>query len=245
MKLHPALKRWESVLALLLIAEILLFGAINPVFLQPSMLLYATSDFIHVGITALALTLVIITGGIDLSLGSVMGLSAITLGILWVGGVDIWVAAVAALGVGTLGGVFNAVAIHLSKVNPLVITLGTGFLFGGAALVLSGLAGATGYEGISNFDPAFVNLANLEVLGLPLPFALFLALTVGFMALCSWIAVRRGWAVTGDPFRWSRVLSELRRSLVVLLMPVIVIGGIVGGAFTPPKGPPLLWSMRW
>ena len=38
-----------------------------------------------------------------------------------------------------------------------------------AALVLSGLAGATGYEGISNFDPAFVNLANLEVVGLPLP----------------------------------------------------------------------------
>ena len=83
MRLHPALKRWESVLALLLIAEILLFGAINPVFLQPATLLYATSDFIHVGITALALTLVIITGGIDLSLGSVMGLSAITLGIRW------------------------------------------------------------------------------------------------------------------------------------------------------------------
>lgn len=85
--------------------------------------------------------------------------------ILWVGGVDIWVAAVAALAVGTLAGVFNAVAIHLSKVNPLVITLGTGFLFGGAAPVLSGLAGATGYEGISNFDPAFVNLANLEIAG--------------------------------------------------------------------------------
>ena len=183
MRLHPALKRWESVLALLLIAEILLFGAINPVFLQPATLLYATSDFIHVGITALALTLVIITGGIDLSLGSVMGLSAITLGILWVAGIDIWVAAALALVVGTLGGVLNAVAIHLSKVNPLVITLGTGFLYGGAALVLSGLAGATGYEGISNFDPAFVNLANIEVLGLPLPFALFLVLTAAFMAL--------------------------------------------------------------
>lgn len=63
-----------------------------------------------------------------------------------------------------------------------------------------------------------------------------LIICAGFMALCSWIAVRRGWAVTGDPFRWSRVLSELRRSLVVLLMPVIVIGGIVGGAFTPTEG---------
>ncbi len=63
-----------------------------------------------------------------------------------------------------------------------------------------------------------------------------LIIAVGFMALCSWIATRRGWAVTGEPFKLSRVLGELRRSLVVLLMPVIVIGGIVGGAFTPTEG---------
>ncbi len=61
-------------------------------------------------------------------------------------------------------------------------------------------------------------------------------IAAGFMALCSWIATRRGWAVTGEPFKLSRVLAELRRSLVVLLMPVVVIGGIVGGAFTPTEG---------
>lgn len=59
---------------------------------------------------------------------------------------------------------------------------------------------------------------------------------VGFMLLCSWIASRRGWAVTGEPFKFSRVLAELRRSLVVLMMPVVVIGGIVGGAFTATEG---------
>jgi TRAP-type transport system large permease protein len=59
---------------------------------------------------------------------------------------------------------------------------------------------------------------------------------VGFMLLCSWIAGRRGWAVTGEPFQLSRVFAELRRSLVVLAMPVIVIGGIVGGAFTATEG---------
>ena len=61
-------------------------------------------------------------------------------------------------------------------------------------------------------------------------------ITISFMALCSWIATRRGWAVTGDPFSFARVLSELRRSLIVLGMPVIVIGGIVGGAFTATEG---------
>lgn len=61
-------------------------------------------------------------------------------------------------------------------------------------------------------------------------------ITIGFIALCSWIATRRGWAVTGDPFRLRAVLTELRRSAIVLAMPVLVIGGIVGGAFTATEG---------
>jgi len=61
-------------------------------------------------------------------------------------------------------------------------------------------------------------------------------ITIGFIALCSWIAKRRGWAVTGEPFKLVAVLAELRRSIVVLAMPVIVIGGIVGGAFTATEG---------
>jgi tripartite ATP-independent transporter DctM subunit len=58
----------------------------------------------------------------------------------------------------------------------------------------------------------------------------------GFMAICSWIASRRGFPPTGAPFRVANVLAQLRRSLVILLMPVIVIGGIVGGAFTATEG---------
>ncbi|HEX6322661.1 MAG TPA: TRAP transporter large permease [Vicinamibacterales bacterium] len=63
-----------------------------------------------------------------------------------------------------------------------------------------------------------------------------IVICIGFMLLCSWIAGRRGWAVTGEAFRWSRVLGELKRSVIVLAMPVIVIGGIVGGAFTATEG---------
>ncbi|MDD7908836.1 autoinducer 2 import system permease LsrD [Pseudovibrio exalbescens] len=177
------LKRWETVLAILLIGEILVFGAINPAFLRPSTLLFSTSDFVHIGIVALALTLVIITGGIDLSIGAVMGLAAITLGLLWVNGVNIWIACFGALCVGCATGVLNSVAIHVAKVNPLVITLGSSFLFSGAALVLSGLGGASGYEGISGFDASFVELANLEVLGLPFPLVIFFVATGIFMVI--------------------------------------------------------------
>ena len=56
------------------------------------------------------------------------------------------------------------------------------------------------------------------------------------MALCSFIAHRRGFPPTGEPFQWKRVLHELRRSAIVFIMPILVIGGIIKGAFTSTEG---------
>ena len=61
-------------------------------------------------------------------------------------------------------------------------------------------------------------------------------ITIGFMLLCSWIAKKRGWETTGEPFQFKRLFVELRRSAIVLLMPIIIIGGIIGGAFTATEG---------
>ncbi|RPH41055.1 MAG: TRAP transporter large permease, partial [Burkholderiales bacterium] len=63
-----------------------------------------------------------------------------------------------------------------------------------------------------------------------------LIITAGFMALSRWTVIRRGWAATGEPFSAARAFGELRRSAVVFMMPVVVIGGIVGGAFTATEG---------
>jgi AI-2 transport system permease protein len=73
---------WESALLILLVLEIGLFGSLNPRMLDVNMLLFSTSDFICIGIVALPLTLVIISGGIDISLGSTIGLCAIALGVM-------------------------------------------------------------------------------------------------------------------------------------------------------------------
>jgi len=61
-------------------------------------------------------------------------------------------------------------------------------------------------------------------------------LGLGSMALCTLIARRRGYPATGEPFSIRRVLHELRRSILVFLMPIIVIGGIIAGAFTSTEG---------
>jgi TRAP-type transport system large permease protein len=63
-----------------------------------------------------------------------------------------------------------------------------------------------------------------------------LIITGCFMALSRWTVIRRGWAATGEPFSAARAFGELRRSAVVFMMPVVVIGGIVGGAFTATEG---------
>lgn len=178
---------WESALLALLVVEILLFGALNPRMLDLNMLLFSTSDFICIGIVALPLTLVIISGGIDISLGSTIGLCAIALGVMTQAGWPLWLAVSLTLLLGLLCGLINAALIHYTGISPLVITLGTLYLYGGGALLLSGMAGATGYEGIGGFPDSFTAFANLTLGGLPLPLVLFAGITFLF-----WLLAHRG-----------------------------------------------------
>src|SRR5471030_2285663 len=174
---------WEGALLGLLVMEILLFGVANPRMLDANTLLFSTSDFITIGIVALPLTMVIVSGGIDISFGSTLGLCAIALGVLCHAGVPLPLAIGLTLALGAGCGLLNAALILYTGVNPLVITLGTLYLFGGSALLLSGLAGATGFEGIGGFPSAFSDFANLALGGLPMPLLVFLITLLGFWLL--------------------------------------------------------------
>ena len=63
-----------------------------------------------------------------------------------------------------------------------------------------------------------------------------LLIGLSMMAMCSWVAHRRGYPVTGEPFSLANLIRQTRRSILVFMMPVIVIGGIVAGIFTPTEG---------
>lgn len=63
-----------------------------------------------------------------------------------------------------------------------------------------------------------------------------LLLTVGFMAVASWLSYKKGFKLTGAAFNLRHAFKETGRALPVLVMPVVVIGGIVGGVFTPTEG---------
>lgn len=164
MKRQKRLLTWETALVVLLGLEIFGFGAVNPVFLNLENLLYSTSDFAHIMIAALPLTLVMITGGIDISAASTMGLASITLGLLWkVAGVNIFVAMAAALLVGLLAGMINGWLVANTDINPLVITLGTLFIYSGIAVGLGGSLVESSYEGISGLPRSFSNLAHSQL----------------------------------------------------------------------------------
>ena len=158
--------RWEAALFLMLVAELAVFGYVNPRFLNVGNLVYGTSDFVQIGIVALPLTLVIIAGGIDVSFASAIGLCAIVFGVSNFFGLPLPLAIGLSLVAGALAGLLNATVIHLSKIQPLVVTLGSLYLFQGAATVLSGVVGAGGYEGIGNFPASFTSSGYAEFLGL-------------------------------------------------------------------------------
>lgn len=63
-----------------------------------------------------------------------------------------------------------------------------------------------------------------------------LILVVGMLVICSIIAHKRQFPLTGEPFAFAAVFRELKRSIIIFMMPVVVIGGIVGGAFTATEG---------
>lgn len=187
MKLKKILLSWEMALAVILVAEILIIGVINPAFLNIENLLYSTNDFVYIILAALPLTLVMITSGIDISLASTMGLSSIVLGLLWkVAGIDVFAAAFVALLVGLLVGGLNGLIVANTDINPLVITLGTLFLYSGIAYGLSGSLVASSYEGISGLPSSFTSLTHNSVGLVPYPL-----IFVVFFAAMLWLVLHK------------------------------------------------------
>jgi len=196
MRSAAILKSWEFMLAVVLVVELVVLGFINPAFLNVENLLFSTSDFAHVIIAAIGLTLIIMTGGIDISGVSVMGLASIVLGLCFVAGAPIGFAVVVALATGVAAGAFNGAVIANTDVNPLIITLATLFLFAGIATGLPTLLdmlgfvayGAGGfeayqYEGITGLPRSFTWIGNGSIAWVPMPLVIALVLA----AIASWL----------------------------------------------------------
>jgi rhamnose transport system permease protein len=146
----------ESSLLVLLIAEIAVFAVIAERFATIENAVEVLRFSVELGLLAAALTPVLVSGGIDLSVGSMMGLSAVVLGAAsrdW--GLPMPMAMLVAIATGVAGGALNAALITRLALPPLIVTLGTFSLFRGIAEAVT--QGAINYTG---FDPGFLWLGQ-------------------------------------------------------------------------------------
>lgn len=223
--------RWEGVLIVLLLIEFILFSLINSDFLNISNLLFSTNDFLFIAIAAIPMTFVIVTGGIDVSVGSIMGLTSILIGVLWMNGISILFAVIISLIISCLAGALNGLIIKMTHVEPLVVTLGTMFLYGGIALVISGGAGASGYEGISGLPDAFVQLASGSFIGIPNLLWLLIVLTVLCAVLFHRTIYGRHVKLTGANENAAKYTGIKTKKVVIIAYMLSGLGGGLGGTF--------------
>jgi ribose/xylose/arabinose/galactoside ABC-type transport system permease subunit len=141
----------------------LLLWILTPHFLTVSNLLNVLEQTAINAVIAAGMTFVIISGGIDLSVGSLVALSGVVLGTLLHAGVPMPVAIAASLGVGFFFGVLNGLAITWGRLPPFIATLGMMSVARGCALLF------TDGRPVSGFDAAFRNLASARVVGIPAP----------------------------------------------------------------------------
>jgi len=207
----------EWVLLLVIAIECIVFSLTGNNFLSRTNAFEITRLSVEVGLLALVLTPIVITGGIDLSVGSMIGLAAVVLGGLWRDAhFPIVIAAAVTLLVGMIGGGLNALMISRLKFPPLIVTLGTFSLFRGIAEGLTG-----GIENYSGFSPGFLFLGQGYVGGI-IPTQLFILIIA--IVGCAWwlhrtIYGRALYAIgfSGEGARYAGIPVDRRLAFVYVL----------------------------
>ena len=186
------------------------FAVAQPRFLTPLNLFNILRQVSIYGLLAAGMTFVILTAGIDLSIGSLVAFAGLVAAAVSKGGLSNrftvgagqealshpwYLAALAAIGVGILGGLLQGLAITQLKVPPFVVTLGGMSVFRGAALLFA--AGGP----ISGFEPNFVWMGQGHILGqLPVPVVIFLTFAVLAHIVLRYTRYgRQVYAVGGNP----------------------------------------------
>lgn len=145
-----------------------------PAFFQPSNLLNVGRQSAIVGVIAIGMTFVILTGGIDLSVGSTLALSGVTMAILVNDGWLIGSAILVALATGLVVGLINGIGVAVLKIQPFIMTLATMVAVAGLSLRVTG----GGPQQFNNSDFTFQLLGSGGIFGIPGPFIIFVCVAI-------------------------------------------------------------------
>jgi ribose/xylose/arabinose/galactoside ABC-type transport system permease subunit len=211
----------EYVIVVAIILESVVFAVIAPQFFSVPNLVNVALSIAITGILAVGMTAVILTGGIDLSVGSVAALAGVVAAMIASdGGASVFLAALAALGVGLAVGLFNGVTIAKFRVPPFVTTLAMLTICRGLAFIV------TGGRSIGNLPASFGFLGRERLLGVPVPVLLmFVVFACGWFVLKRMTLGRYIYAVGGN--REAAYLAGVNTKGVTLL--VYVLNGLLVG----------------
>lgn len=180
------------IIVLAILIETIAFAALAPHFLSIENFINIGLSIAVIGILAVGMTFVILTGGIDLSIGSIVALAGVTAALVALN-YGVLVGFAAALGVGILGGIFSGTFVAYFRVPPFVVTLAILTVARGLAFILS--------EGrsIGNLPESFSALGKWFVFGVPLSVLIMLAIfAAGWFVLSNTVFGRYVYAVGGN-----------------------------------------------
>ena len=214
------------VIALLIMVGVL--GVAAPEFRSPDNLLNDARNFSYIGMVVIGQAMVMITGGIDLSVGSVWGVTAVATASLMAAGWPTLLACGAGLVLAAAFGLFNGLCVTKLKMPPFVPTLATMAIGRALALVI------TRGNSINDFRPdgdPFYDLGGGDTFGLPNPFLIFVV-----MSIIAWIVLERSvfgrqlYAIGGNE-KTARLsgleVDRLKISVYVISAVTAGIAGIV------------------
>ncbi|OQA63856.1 MAG: Ribose transport system permease protein RbsC [Spirochaetes bacterium ADurb.Bin269] len=195
-----------------------IFSVLSPYFLSVNNLLTVATQTAIIAIIAIGQTYVMITTGIDLSIGSNIALSGMLAGITMTNGVPVWIALLIGLASGCIVGGLNGVMIAFGKIPPFIATLCTMMAVRGISLTLT--------QGIpvSGLPKSFTVIGTGSLAGIPIPVILMILLTVIFGFVLSKTRLGRHVYAVGSNVDAAR-LSGVNTKAV--LIKVYVISGFV------------------
>jgi ribose transport system permease protein len=162
----------EGNLILILIAGIIILAIFSPKFLTTNNIRNLVRQTSIIGVVAIGMTFVIISGGIDLSVGSILGVASIVSSMLMAGGMNIGLALIITLVVSTILGVINGIVVFDGKVPPFIATLGMMTAARGIVMLVSDA------RMIAGLPKIFTNFAQITIIGLPSLFFVWLIVII-------------------------------------------------------------------
>lgn len=212
---------WDRVgIALVLVLLIALMASIAPNFVSVDNLLNVARSVSINAILAAGMTFVILTGGIDLSVGSILAVSGVSSVLLWSGGLNPWLAVLGGVIAGALAGLLNGVLVAYLGLAAFIVTLGSMTFLRGFGYTL------TGGEPVVASELGFRTLGNSYIAGIPMPVVVMVVVyAAAWFVLERTVFGRHIYAVGGNK-EAARLAGIKVKSILVT---VYVIAGATAG----------------